>query len=192
MQTVIKGRNIEVSESLRRYVESKCAKLPRYLDNILVIEVELSSEKTRSAETRQVVQMTVDVSGTLLRAEVHSDNMFAAVDTALDKIRRQIKSYKDRLYNRSKTAASRATSTRAPQVADDTENAEEAELADVGGRVVRVKHFAVKPMTAEEAIDQMEYLGHDFFVFLEGAGGDLNVVYRRRDGAYGVLIPDNA
>lgn len=192
MQTVIKGRNIEVSESLRRHVEAKCAKLPRYLDNILAIEVELSAEKTKSAKTRQVVQMTVDVNGTLLRAEVHADDMFAAVDSAMDKIRRQIKSYKDRLYSRSRTAANRAPVAPPPVPTDETETAEDAELTDVGGRIVRVKHFAIKPMTAEEAVDQMEFLGHDFFLFMDGAAGRINVVYRRRDGAYGMLIPDQS
>ena len=119
MKTVIKGKNIELSDSLRHYVDKKVAKLARYLDNILGVDVELATEKTRSAKTRQVVQVTVDVSGTLLRAEVRADDMFAAVDAVMDKIRRQIKSYKDRLYFREKTGAGRAQAVRRPQEAEE-------------------------------------------------------------------------
>jgi len=192
MQTVIKGKNIDVSESLRQHVDNKCSKLARYLDNILVVEVELSAEKTKSAKTRQVAQVTVDVSGTLLRAEVRADDMFAAVDKVMDKIRRQIKSYKDRAYFRAKTAAGRSRPPKQTAVPEEADTSEEGEISQIGGRIVRAKHFIVKPMSAEEAIDQMELLGHDFFLFAEGATDKISVVYRRRDGTYGLLIPDLA
>ena len=189
MQTLIKGKNIEVSTSLRRYVEAKCGKLPRYVDNITSVDVELSAESTRSARTRQVVQVTVNANGTLLRAEVRADDMFAAVDSVMDKIRRQIRTYKDRLNNRSKIAAGRA---RAPVASPAEESAavDEAEDAGEDARIVKVKRFVLKPLAPEEAVDQMELLGHDFFMFTDRSSELVNVVYRRRDGSYGLLIPE--
>lgn len=189
MQTVIKGKNIEVSTSLRRYVEAKCAKLPRYLDNITSVDVELSAESTRSARTRQVVQVTLNANGTLLRAEVRADDMFSAVDSVMDKIRRQVRSYKDRLYNRSKIAANRAKPAESPSP-EEAAPSEEPEETSSAERIVKVKHFQLKPLAPEEAVDQMELLGHDFFMFTDRSSELVNVVYRRRDGTYGLLIPE--
>ncbi len=189
MQIIIKGRNLEISDSLRAYVEKRTNKLGRFLDNILAVTVELSTQKTRSAQTRQVAQVTVDVSGTLLRAEVRAQDTFAVVDAVMDKTRRQIKTYKDRLVSREKLTTGRAQPTRPSIRAGEVEAPEETEVSEVGGRIVRSKHFSVKPMSAEEAIDQMELLGHDFFVFLNTTTDRLGVVYRRRDGDYGLLDP---
>jgi putative sigma-54 modulation protein len=207
MQIVIKGRNLEISDSLRAYVEKRTTKLGRFLDNILAVTVELSTEKTRSAQTRQVAQVTVDVSGTLLRAEVRAQDTFAAVDAVMDKTRRQIKTYKDRLVSRGKVTTGRAQPTRPsirtaevgapsgkaePEEADEAEEAGETEVAGGEGRIVRSKHFSVKPMSAEEAIDQMILLGHDFFIFLDESTGATSVAYKRRDGNYGLLVPEIA
>jgi len=193
MQIVVKGKNIEVSESLRHHVERKVGKLARYTDDMIGVQVELSTEKTRSAETRQVVQVTANAGGTLLRAEVRAGDMFAAVDGVMDKMRRQTRAYKDRLHNRQKTAASRAQPAVPPaaqEEPDETEEGEE-ELTHIAGHIVRTKHFAVKPMSAEEAVDQMELLGHDFFVFAEARSQAIHVVYKRRDSTYGLLIPEH-
>jgi putative sigma-54 modulation protein len=195
MQIIVKGRNLEISDSLRTYVEKRTAKLGRFLDNILAVTVELSTEKTRSAQTRQVAQVTVDVSGTLLRAEVRAQDTFAAVDAVMDKTRRQIKTYKDRLVSRGKTTTGRAEPTRPSIRAGEREapdSTEEIEAAEVQGRIVRSKHFSVKPMSAEEAIDQMILLGHDFFIFSDETTGATSVAYRRRDGNYGLLVPELA
>jgi putative sigma-54 modulation protein len=192
MQVVIKGRNLEVSDSLRAYVEKRTGKLARFLDNILAVTVELSTEKTKSANTRQVAQVTVDVSGTLLRAEVRAQDTFAAVDAVMDKTRRQIKAYKDRLVSRDKVTSGRIQPTRPTIRAAEAEAPEEPEVSEIGGRIVRSKHFLVKPMSAEEAIDQMELLGHDFFIFADGSTGVTTVAYRRRDGTYGLLVPEIA
>jgi putative sigma-54 modulation protein len=189
MHTVVKGKNIEVSSGLRRYVEARCAKLPRYLENISSVEVELSAESTRSARTRQVVQVTVNANGTLLRAEVRADDMFSAVDSVMDKIRRQVRSYKDRLYNRAKIAANRARPPEASP-AEELAATEEAEESGEAARIVKIKRFLLKPLAPEEAVDQMELLGHDFFMFTDRSSELVNVVYRRRDGTYGLLIPE--
>jgi putative sigma-54 modulation protein len=193
MPLVIKGKNVEVNDQLRSYVTRRLGKLDRYLDNILSAQVELSAEKTRSAETRQVVQVTVDANGTILRGEEKAADMYAAVDAVTDKMERQIKRYKDRLYSRGKMAAGRSP---APPSLAEAVMPEEAEVAEEEeeeeGRLVRTKMIDLKPMSAEEAIEQMELLGHNFFVFLNTETSGINVVYKRLDGNYGLLVPARA
>jgi len=193
MPLVIKGKNVEVNDQLRSYVTKRLGKLDRYLDNILSAQAELSAEKTRSAETRQVVQVTVDANGTILRGEEKAADMYAAVDAVTDKMERQIKRYKERLYHRGKMAAGRSPAP--PSLAEavmpaEAEVAEEEEEEE--GRIVRTKMIDLKPMSDEEAIEQMELLGHNFFVFLNAETNGINVVYKRLDGNYGLLVPTRA
>jgi len=192
MQLVIKGKNIEISDALRRHVEKKLARLPRFLNDLMTVTVELAVEKTRSAEGRQVAQVTAQSGGTILRAEVRAADMFAAVDSVVDKLERQITAYKDRLYNREKIAAGRAQPVPRPTHQPDLEEVIDDEETLVSGDIVRVKRFPVKPMSPQEAIDQMELLGHDFFVYVDAATGGIHVVYRRHGGGYGLLIPELA
>jgi len=166
-------RNLEATPRLRGYVEKKVSKLERYLPDIDEVRVDLAVENTRSSAHRQVAQLTMWVGGTMLRAEERAPDMFAAIDAALDKMRRQISRYKKRRQDRWQRAA------------EETIPEEEAPE----GEVVRVKRFDVVPMTTEEAIEQMELLGHQFFVFLDADEGDISVVYRRKDGNYGLIVP---
>lgn len=196
MPLVIKGKNVEVNDQLRSYVTRRLGKLDRYLDNILSVQVELSAEKTRSTEARQVVQVTIDANGTFLRGEEKAADMYAAVDAVTDKMERQIKRYKERLYHRGKMAAGRSPAP--PSLAEAVLPAEavvaedEEEEEEEGGRLVRTKMIDLKPMSAEEAIEQMELLGHNFFVFLNAETNGINVVYKRLDGNYGLLVPTGA
>jgi putative sigma-54 modulation protein len=193
MPLVIKGKNVEVNDQLRSYVTKRLGKLDRYLDNILSAQVELSAEKTRSTETRQVVQVTVDANGTILRGEEKAADMYAAVDAVTDKMERQIKRYKERLYHRGKMAAGRRPAPPSLAEAVMPEEAEVAEEEDEEeGRIVRTKMIDLKPMSAEEAIEQMELLGHNFFVFLNAEDDGINVVYKRLNGNYGLLVPARA
>jgi putative sigma-54 modulation protein len=194
MPLVIKGKNVEVNDQLRSYVTRRLGKLDRYLDNILSAQVELSAEKTRSTETRQVVQVTVDANGTILRGEEKAADMYAAVDAVTDKMERQIKRYKERLYHRGKMAAGRspALPTLAEAVMPAEAEVAEEEEEEIEGRLVRTKMIDLKPMSAEEAIEQMELLGHNFFVFLNTENDGINVVYKRLDGNYGLLVPARA
>lgn len=182
MQFTVQGKGIEVTERLEAYVEKKLGKLDRYLPNINEVRVELSSEQTRSSGDRQVAQVTVRANRTILRAEERSSDIFTSIDMVVDKIKRQIDRYKDK--RRSKNRGTVATLEAEP-VLEQVEPEEEPE-----GQIVRVKRFPVTPMTPEEAIEQMELLGHDFFVFYNMDGGQLNVLYRRRDGNYGLLQPE--
>ncbi|MDX9832515.1 MAG: ribosome-associated translation inhibitor RaiA, partial [Anaerolineae bacterium] len=153
----------------------------RYLPSISEAWVELSSEETKAAQDRQVCQVTVRSNGTILRAEERSDDMFSAIDTVLDKMYRQIARYKGKRKNRWRGAG---TTVEPLPIALGEELEEEVRS------IVRVKRFPMTPMVPEEAVEQMELLGHDFFVFFNAEEGRINVLYRRKGGNYGLLQPE--
>jgi putative sigma-54 modulation protein len=176
MQLIIKGKNMEITDSLREYVQRKLSKLGRHLPTIDEIRVELSTESVKSKD-RQVVQVTMRSNSTVLRAEERSADILAAIDAVRDKLQRQIKRYKEkpiRMRERAQAAAQRV----------------EPGLEEVAPRIVRTKRFVLRPMSEEEAIEQMELVGHDFFVFYNSTADAINVLYRRRDGNYGLLQPE--
>lgn len=180
MEILIRSRNLEVTDSLRAYIEKKVAKLDRYMPNIGEAQIDLTVQNARNAQDRQVAQITLrNSNGTILRAEERSSDMRSSIDQAIAKIERQIKRYKGK-YWQSKERA-------------QVETAEETEVEiDLESQIVRTKRFEMRPMEVDEAIEQMELLGHDFFVFYNATSSSVNVVYRRRDGGYGLLIPELA
>lgn len=180
MQLIIQGKNLEITDWLRQYVEKKVGKLDKYLPAASEARVELSVQKTKSADDRQVAQVTVRSNGMILRAEERSDDMFASIDAVTDKMHRQIERFKGKRIRRG-----RAVQGEPLPVPEEEATEEESQ-----GSVVRVKRFTVRPMTVEEAIEQMELLGHDFFLFYDAESDSMNVVYQRRDGNYGVLQPE--
>jgi putative sigma-54 modulation protein len=192
MEIVVRGRNVSVTERVQEYVEKKIGKLERYLPIIDEARMELSQEETRSAQHRMIAQLTVRSRGKVLRAEERDQDMFAAIDLVAEKMQRQITRFKDRLYSRGQM---RGTETvRVPEAAEpvvEIEAVAETEVEPVGS-IVRTKNFAMTPMNPEEAIEQMELLGHDFFVFYNSEVGGINVLYRRRTGDYGLLQPELA
>jgi len=180
LQVEIQGHDMEVTASLDEYVRKKAARLDRYLDALDEARVELLHVKSaRSAADRQIAQITVRGPNVLLRAEERSDDMFAAVDAAVDKLQRRLERHKGKRHR------GRGDGTPAARVAP----AERAEKeTPSGSRIVRRKAFELVPMSEEDAIEQMEMLGHDsFFVFLNLHSNQVNVLYRRRDGTYGLI-----
>ena len=177
MQLIISGKNLEVSDGLKDYVERKVGKLDRYLPTLTEARVELALEKTKNAKQSQVVQVTLRTNGTILRGEERSSDFGAAIDTVVDKLQKQIERYK------SKHAHTRVHVERDAVPAESLAPFEEI-------HVVRKKRFHILPMTEEEAIEQMELLGHTFFLFADRKEGKLNVVYRRNDGDYGLIEPE--
>jgi putative sigma-54 modulation protein len=178
MEVSIFTRNMELTPRLKEYVEHKVEKLDRYLPSVDEVRIELKVQNTRSANHRQIAQMTVRVRGALLRSEEHSNDMFTSIDMALDKMYRQIARYKGKRQDRWHAAVE-------PLPIEET--AEEP-----AGEIVRVKRFDVVPMSPQEAIEQMELLGHHFYVFLSADENAINVVYKRDDGNYGLLQPEIA
>ena len=187
MEVTVKGKHTAVPEQVKDYARAKVGKLDRYLPSLREAVVEIAQEGTRSASHRYVVQVTVDSGGTYLRAEERASQPRAAIDQAVDVMARQIRRHKQRLYGRSRsTLAKEVTLRKAAPALEEPEEEEELVL----GRVVRVKRFPIKPMTEEEALEQMELLGHDFFLFLDASTDQYAVLYRRRDGHYGLIIPE--
>jgi putative sigma-54 modulation protein len=184
MELSLQGHNLEITTRLRNYVEKKTARLDRYMPNLSTITVDLTTENTRSAVERQVAQITIrDDRGTILRAEERNSDIFAAIDAVIDKLYRQIERYRGKRKRKYRGSV------------DEYEMGEplpldEPETIDDEPSIVRTKRFALHPMSAEEAIDQMELLGHDFFIFFNTADDAINVIYQRRDGNYGLLQPE--
>ncbi|MSP13827.1 MAG: ribosome-associated translation inhibitor RaiA [Chloroflexi bacterium] len=180
MELNIVGRNFEVTDAVREYLEKRFGKLDRYLSNIRDARVELSQQDTRNAEKSRVAQVTIFVNGSVLRAEERSPDIYASIDLVLDKIYRQIVRYKGKRQMRGRN---RVAEDEMPPVELD-EMEEEKAVA-----VVRRKQFDLYPMREEEAIEQMELLGHTFFVYYDADRGQVNVIYRRKDGNYGIIEP---
>ncbi|HEX6989792.1 MAG TPA: ribosome-associated translation inhibitor RaiA [Bacillota bacterium] len=170
----VRGRNLEVTEALRSHVEKKVGKIARYFLDEPDAVVLLSVEKER-----QRAELTLDVRGMILRAEAETPDMYASVDDAVDRLERRIRKHKTRINRRM-----RRTGVEPPPAPAGSGDAGEEEI-----EVVRVKRFAVKPMDPEEAVLQMNLLGHDFFVFRNAETGEVNVAYRRKGGGYGLIEP---
>ena len=172
------SRNLDVSESLNEQILRKVTGLDRYLDEIDEARVDLASTNARSAEEREVVQITIHGKGFILRAEERSSDMLNALNMAVDTLQRRIKRYKGKRNRRWKQGK---------EVREITENGEEEIVMPV---IARRKQFSVRPMDEWEAIEQMELLGHnDFFVFYNAQTEGINVLYRRYDGTYGLIQP---
>jgi len=180
------GRDMEVSDQVHDYVSGKAEKLDRYLKEIEETRVELSHVKSaRSASDRQVAQITVRGRRLLLRTEERSDDILSAFDTALDKMQRQVERFKGK-RDRGGRGDGRTAADIAPNI--DLDDEEQDALV-----IARRKRFAIYPMMEEEALEQMKLLGHDnFFIFYNGETNAVNVLYRRRDGSYGLIEPEVA
>ena len=188
MELHITGKNIEVTDWMREYVQKKMGRLDRYLPNTQEARVELVAQNAKRAEDRQVAQLTLRSNGVILRAEEKSEDMFASIDAVVDKMHRQITRYKDKKQRGRTRDFSREAQME--NLAFDQESIAVDE--EIRGRLVRTKRFAVSPMNADEAIEQMELLGHDFFVFFNVDDQRLNVIYKRADDDYGLIQPEMA
>ncbi len=191
MIIVVRGRNVSITDRVQEYVEKKVGKLERYLPIIDEARMELSQEETRSAQHRMIAQLTVRSRGKVLRAEERDQDLFAAIDLVYEKMQRQISRFKDRLYSRGPRGSETVRVPEEPALPIVEEAVAEVEPEPVG-TIVRVKTFAMTPMNPEEAIEQMELLGHDFFVFYNSDVNGINVLYRRQTGDYGLLQPELA
>jgi len=174
----VKGRNLEVSDSIRSYAEQKLAKLDKQLGETTQVELELTVEKNPSIAANQVAEATVFTKGPTLRAREASKDMRASIDQLTDKLVRQVRHYRDKRSRRGWRNDNVPVEEGVPAVADQLDQ-----------QIVKTKQFPVKPMTAEEAVLQLELIGHDFFVFRNAESGDVNVVYRRKDSGYGLIEP---
>lgn len=175
MKVKVVGRNIEVTQGLRSAVEKKLTKLDKYFIDDVNATVTLSVEKNFHK-----VEVIIPFNNAILRAEVRNDDMYSAIDSVEDKLEGQIRKQKTRLLKRNYDDSLRFN------------NIEQYSDYDIKNepRIVKTKKFAIKPMNEEEAVLQMELLGHDFYVFMNGDTNEVNVVYKRKDGNYGLIEQD--
>jgi putative sigma-54 modulation protein len=178
------GRNLEITDAIRDYVEKKLSRLDRYQNGELMAKVVLSLAGSPHVEKRAKAEIQLDLPGGLMRVEEEDQDLYAAIDRMVDRLEVQLKRYRERRF------VGRRHSYQGPPPPEvrDMEALRKPEEEE-GPRIVRVKRFEMKPMDPEEAVFQMEALGHDFFVFRNAKTDEINVVYRRKDGNYGLIEP---
>ncbi|MFC7443034.1 ribosome hibernation-promoting factor, HPF/YfiA family [Laceyella putida] len=180
MNYVIRGNNIEVTEALRGFVEKKISRLEKYFDTPPSAAAHITLSVTRDEHK---VEVTIPFPGVLVRAEEKSTDMYASIDLVVDKLERQIRKYKTKINRKLRREGSlRSQIYKNGNTADALVDEEDEPI-----EVVRTKRFHLKPMDVEEAIMKMEMLGHNFFVFSNAETDEVNVVYRRKDGRYGLI-----
>jgi putative sigma-54 modulation protein len=182
MRLQVQGRNVDVTDALFAHAERKLGKLSRHLSDDTRCELELSVQHNPSIADSQMVEATVWTKGPVLRARESSNDMYAAIDAVAEKLERQVVRYRER---RSRRAAAHAGNHHATALAEPPRPLAAGEDATI----VKTKQFTVKPMLPEEAMLQLELIGHDFFVFTNADSDQVNVIYRRRDGHYGLIEP---
>ncbi len=188
MELKIQARNVDVTPRLQEHIEKKVSKLDRYLPNIRELRVDLAMEHRKQGQDQCIAQLTLrNTRGVILRSEEKKQtDLMAALDVAMDKMYRQIERYKGK---RKRRGADRFAETDADLAAVEPVPGE-VETEEEKTAVVRRKRVNLVPMTEDEAIDQMELLGHSFFIFYNAETAKIGVLYRREDGNYGVLEPD--
>ena len=174
----ITKNNVELPEVIQDYASKKLEKLSRYLPAISEGKVEISREDTKSPDQRFTVQVTLDSKGALIRAQEKGDDIRTAIDRVVAVLTTRIKRYKGKLYDKGRG------------ISPARQGVAELEEIEIPRQVVRTKHFLVKPMSVDEATNQMELLGHDFFLFIDADTEKVNLLYRRKDGNYGLIEPE--
>jgi putative sigma-54 modulation protein len=176
MRLQVKGKNVEVSDSIRRYAEDKLGKLDRQLHALTQVELELRVERNPSISENQIAEATVFTKGPTLRAREASADMKSSIDQLTEKLLRQVEHYRAK-RSRRQMRGNGVPPGGSMSIPDD----------ETGPKIVKTKQFAVKPMDVEEAALQMELLDHDFFLFISTDTGRAAVLYRRHDGALGMI-----
>mgnify|MGYP000751017119 FL=1 len=175
MKFIIIGKNIDVTPGLKDAVESKLGKLQRYFTPDTEIHVTLSVHKEH-----QKIEVTIPVKGNIIRSEQESDDMYVSIDLVEEVIERQLRKYKNKLV-----AKNQEGNNFSKTLFETEESIEDDEV-----KIVRTKRFGIKPMYPEDACVQMELLGHNFFVFFNAENEEVNVVYKRKDGSFGLIEPE--
>lgn len=184
MQVNVRGINVKLLDSLKEYAVEKVAHVGRLFEGVTGAEVEFHEHRNRRVPEKEVVEVVMTTTtGRLIRATAHAPDPFAAVDLVVDRLESQVRKLKERLVARSHPREARNTAVdfRSRDKDDETDSS----------RIVRTKRFDIKPMTAEEAVLQMEMLGHGFYLFTNSESGEANVVYHRRDGDLGLIEPNS-
>lgn len=190
MKLVIQGKNIEITDAIREYVHQKIEKAVNHFQNMTTeVDVHLSVARNPRINSKQTAEVTIYANGTVIRAQEGSEDLYASIDLVADKIHRQLRKYKEKLQHK-KTHDLPKTGIVVDEmpVATDLIGDRTPELPT---DVVRMKYFAMPPMTIEEALEQLQLVDHDFYMFRNSKTGEINVIYERNHGGYGVIQPRN-
>jgi putative sigma-54 modulation protein len=194
MQVTVTGRNIELTPALKSYLLDKLQRSQKHFDHDLAVSALLSVAKNPSVAQSQTAEVTVKLNGSIIRGEESTANMYASIDLVADKIERQLRKYKTRYYHKGNKVGSvregKALLDVGAQADNDQVIKRELEADEHKPKIVRSKRFPLKPMSPEEACKHMDLLGHDFFMFINSDSDQVNTVYHRRDGNYGLIEPE--
>ncbi len=187
MKLVIHGKNIEITDGIREYVHQKIEKAVNHFQNITnEVDVHLSVARNPRISTKQAAEVTIYANGSVIRAEESSENLYASIDLVADKIARQLRKYKERRQDQKTQPIPTKELVDPESVVKDLIGDRTPELPD---EVVRTKYFSMPPMTVNEALEQLQLVGHDFYMFRNSDTGEINVIYERNHGGYGVIQP---
>jgi putative sigma-54 modulation protein len=187
MKLVIQGKNIEITDALRDYVEQKIEKAVAHFQHLITeVDAHLSVARNPRINSKQVAEVTIYVNGSVVRAEEGSENLYASIDLVADKIARQLRKYKEKRYDKHQSSMKTAEMLEDQPMVENLLQNKEPELP---AQVVRTKYFAMPPMSVQDALEHLELIDHDFYVFQNAETGEINVVYERNHGGYGVIQP---
>ncbi|MGI0480131.1 ribosome hibernation-promoting factor, HPF/YfiA family [Geminocystis sp. CENA526] len=190
MKFLIQGNNIEVTESIHDYVEEKLEKAVKHFQNLATkVDVHLSVARNARISDKHKAEVTVYANGTVIRAQEHSENLYASIDLVSDKIARQLRKYKERQLD--KKTHSQVKTTDAVEEKPVDGNLIGDRQPELPTEVVRMKYFAMTPMSIDDALEQLQMVDHDFYMFQNKETGDINVIYQRNHGGFGVIQPRN-
>lgn len=179
MNIIISGKQMDLTDGIKNAIEEKLGRLDFYLHPETDVKVTVSAKKAR-----QKIEVTIiPISGPIIRAEDIEENLYAAIDVVYDKLNKQLRKYKKRLQDKHQSIES----IRFDAIEDLNENDYSQEEANLDIVIERTKRFGVKPMSPQEAVLQMDLLGHDFYMFKNAETNDISIVYRRKNGGYGLI-----
>jgi putative sigma-54 modulation protein len=185
MELVITGHRVDVTDALRDYAEKKIGKVTRNVDGVIETQIELSVNRNPSVPDNQIVEVTLIAKGTVIRAEESSENMYASLDMVADKLERQIRRYRQKLNGHDRHHRQKVASLAPAEAA----TAVEAEEEEIQREIVPTRSFPVRVMSPDDAAAQLDLLGHNFIVFVNQFTEQVNVIYHRKDGNYGLIEP---
>ncbi len=192
MHVVVTGRNIDLTPALKDYLVDKLQRAQKHFDHPLEAHALLSVAKNPSIAESQTAEVTIKLNGNMIRGEESTENMYASIDLVADKIERQLRKFKTRYYqgSKKKTREPLEVIDVSPELDSDEAVRHALSVEEIRPKIVRSKRFPLKPMLPEEACSHMDLLGHDFFMFINSESGQVNTVYHRRDGNYGLIEPE--
>lgn len=190
MKLVIQGKNIEITDAIREYVHQKIEKAVSHFQTLTTeVDVHLSVARNPRINPKQTAEVTIYANGTVVRAEESSENLYASIDLVANKIARQLRKYKEKRQEQTHAPVKTVEAVGEQPVAASLIQADRSPT--LPDEVVRTKYFAMPPMTIQEALEQLELVDHDFYMFRNLETGEINVIYERNHGGYGVIQPRN-